>query len=72
MVKLNTEEGWNSLPVGYYNFVCWQTGQPYINSDGTVYRYDPANPPKVVTDEDSEAGSGGCGTSSHHKNAGSS
>lgn len=37
-----------------------------------MYRYDPANPPKVVTDEDSEAGSGGCSTSSHHKNAGSS
>ncbi|XP_046404217.1 protein encore-like isoform X2 [Ischnura elegans] len=25
-----------------------QTGQPYINSDGTVYRFNPSNPPKIV------------------------
>ncbi|XP_069703503.1 cAMP-regulated phosphoprotein 21 isoform X2 [Periplaneta americana] len=56
-----------------------QTGQPYVNSDGSVYRYDPANPPKVVTDDESESGSGSggplvtpAGTSSHHQSAGSS
>ncbi|XP_063217626.1 cAMP-regulated phosphoprotein 21 isoform X2 [Bacillus rossius redtenbacheri] len=29
------------------------TGQPYLNSDGTVYHYDPANPPKVLAEEQS-------------------
>ncbi|PNF43000.1 hypothetical protein B7P43_G09564 [Cryptotermes secundus] len=49
-----------------------QTGQPYINSDGSVYRYDPANPPKVVTDEEGESGNGSDVTGSHLKSAGSS
>jgi hypothetical protein len=26
-----------------------QTGQPYLSSDGSVYRYDPSNPPKLLT-----------------------
>jgi hypothetical protein len=37
-----------------------------------VYRYDPANPPKVVTDEEGESGSGSGVTGNHHKSAGSS
>ncbi|KAJ9582894.1 hypothetical protein L9F63_022762, partial [Diploptera punctata] len=55
-----------------------QTGQPYVNSDGSVYRYDPANPPKVIMDEDGENNNNGgpvvtpAGTSSHHQSAGSS
>ncbi|KAF4526086.1 hypothetical protein B566_EDAN007579 [Ephemera danica] len=24
------------------------TGQPYLNSDGSLYRYDPANPPRLI------------------------
>ncbi|XP_067003283.2 cAMP-regulated phosphoprotein 21 isoform X2 [Anabrus simplex] len=27
-----------------------QTGQPYTNPDGSIYRYDPANPPKISED----------------------
>ncbi|KAG8227561.1 hypothetical protein J437_LFUL000661 [Ladona fulva] len=26
-----------------------QTGQPYVNSDGTIYRFNPANPPKIIS-----------------------
>ena len=60
-------------------YLFFQTGQPYVNSDGSVYRYDPANPPKVAMDEEAEnsSGNGGpvvtpAGTSSHHQSAGSS
>ncbi|XP_021926470.1 R3H domain-containing protein 1 [Zootermopsis nevadensis] len=53
-----------------------QTGQPYVNSDGSVYRYDPANPPKVVTDDGRESVSvsvsGSDGTSNRQKSTGSS
>uniref|UniRef100_A0A0A9W225 cAMP-regulated phosphoprotein 21 n=2 Tax=Lygus hesperus TaxID=30085 RepID=A0A0A9W225_LYGHE len=28
-----------------------QTGQPYTNSDGTIYHYDPSNPPRVAMAE---------------------
>lgn len=33
-----------------------QTNQPYTNSDGTIYRYDPDNPPKFFAIENNEHG----------------
>nr|CAD7405100.1 unnamed protein product [Timema cristinae] len=30
-----------------------ETGQPYVNPDGSAYRYDPANPPRVIVEEES-------------------
>ena len=26
----------------------FQSGQPFVNSDGSVYRYDPSNPPHLA------------------------
>ena len=29
-----------------YVFI-YQSGQPYVNPDGSVYRFDPSNPPQM-------------------------
>ncbi|XP_065338569.1 R3H domain-containing protein 1 isoform X3 [Cloeon dipterum] len=41
----------DSVPAGSL-LINPQTGQPYLNSDGSVYRYDPSNPPKLLTTSD--------------------
>lgn len=43
-----------------------QTNQPYTNADGTIYRFDPDNPPKLFTMENENGGGGGGNLSSNH------